>query len=49
MKMYVKLEWPECQDFMEEYREELYFDPNKNVWFISRYIYNRKLGSKLMD
>ena len=33
---YVKVEWPEIQDYMEieNFQEECYFDPNKNVWFI---------------
>lgn len=33
---YVKVEWPEIQDYMDnpEYPEECFFDPEKNVWFI---------------
>lgn len=33
---YVKVEWPEIQDYMSnpEYNEECYFDPRKNCWFI---------------
>ena len=33
---YIKVEWPEIQDYMDnpEYPEECFFDPNKNVWFI---------------
>ena len=33
---YIKVEWPEIQDYMDnlEYPEECYFDPKKNVWFI---------------
>ena len=33
---YIKVEWPEIQDYMErsDYKEEVYFDPNKNAWFI---------------
>lgn len=33
---YVKVEWPEIQDYMnnEDFREECFFDPQKNVWFI---------------
>lgn len=33
---YVKVEWPEIQDYMDnpEYPEECYFDPNKTCWFI---------------
>lgn len=33
---YVKVEWPEIQDYMSnpDYNEECYFDPRKNCWFI---------------
>ena len=33
---YVKVEWPEIQDYMSnpDYNEEGYFDPRKNCWFI---------------
>ena len=33
---YVKVEWPEIQDYMgnEDFKEECFFDPEKNVWFI---------------
>ena len=33
---YIKVEWPEIQDYMDNpgYPEESYFDPNKNAWFI---------------
>ena len=33
---YVKIEWPEIQDYMDnpDYPEKCYFDPDKNVWFI---------------
>lgn len=33
---YVKVEWPEIQDYMSnpEYNEKCYFDPRKNCWFI---------------
>ena len=33
---YVRVEWPEIQDYMDnpEYPEECYFDPEKNAWFI---------------
>ena len=33
---YVKVEWPEIQDYMElpGFQEEIGFDPEKNVWFI---------------
>lgn len=33
---YLKVEWPEIQEYMDhpDYPKECYFDPNKNVWFI---------------
>ena len=33
---YVKIEWPEIQDYMDnpDYPKECYFDPMKNCWFI---------------
>ena len=33
---YVKVEWPEIQNYMDnpEYPEECFFAPEKNVWFI---------------
>lgn len=33
---YIKVEWPEIQDYMDNpgYPEECYFDPQKNCWFI---------------
>lgn len=33
---YIKVEWPEIQDYMDNpgYPEECYFDPKKNVWLI---------------
>lgn len=36
MIKYVKVEWPEIQDYMDnpEYSEKCYFDPKKNAWFI---------------
>ena len=36
MEKYIKVEWPEIQDYMDnpEYPEECYFDPQKNCWFI---------------
>lgn len=34
--MYIKIEWPEIQQYMShpKYPEDCYFDPFKNVWFI---------------
>ena len=36
MTKYIKVEWPEIQDYMDnpDYPEECFFDPTKNVWFI---------------
>ena len=36
MMKYVKVEWPEIQNYMSnpEYNKECYFDPRKNCWFI---------------
>lgn len=33
---YIVIEWPEIQDYMfrEDFRENSYFDPAKNVWLI---------------
>lgn len=33
---YIKVDWPEVQDYMmrQDFSEESYFDPRKNVWFI---------------
>jgi hypothetical protein len=33
---YVKVEWPEIQDYMclSDFQEESFYDPQKNVWFI---------------
>jgi len=33
---YVKVEWPEIQDYMlnPRYREEVSYDINKNCWFV---------------
>ena len=34
--IFVKVEWPEIQDYMErkDYNENVFFDPRKNCWFI---------------
>lgn len=37
---YKLLEWPEAQLFFD-YRDELYFDPKNNVWFINELIYKK--------
>jgi hypothetical protein len=36
MEKYIKVEWPEIQDYMDnpDYPEVCYFDPQKNCWFI---------------
>lgn len=31
---YIKVEWPEIQDYMNNPEEECYFDRDKNCWFI---------------
>ena len=33
---YIKVEWPEIQDYMlnPRYREEVSYDINKNCWFV---------------
>lgn len=33
---YIKVEWPEIQDYMDnpDYLEESFYDPKKNAWFI---------------
>ena len=33
---YIKVEWPEIQDYMcnPRYSEEVSYDPNKNCWFV---------------
>lgn len=35
-EMYEKVEWPDIQAFMEDedYEGRVYFDPEKNVWFV---------------
>ena len=36
MEKYIKVEWPEIQDYMDnpEYDTKCYFDPTKDCWFI---------------
>lgn len=33
---YIKVDWPEIQDFMfrEDFSKASYFDSNKNAWFV---------------
>ena len=33
---YIRVEWPEIQDYMglDDFRERVGFDPNKNCWFV---------------
>ena len=39
---YIKVGWPEVQDFMiVESDDTIYFDPQKNVWFVSKELYNK--------
>ena len=40
---YIKVGWPEVQDFMiVESDAAIYFDPQKNVWFVSEELYNKQ-------
>ena len=34
--MYEKVDWPDIQEFMEDYdyADRVYFDPEKNAWFV---------------
>ena len=34
--MYEKVDWPDIQEFMEDYDyvDRVYFDPDKNAWFV---------------
>ena len=34
--MYELVDWPDIQEFMEDddYAEMVYFDPEKNAWFV---------------
>ena len=34
--MYEKVDWPDIQEFMEDYdyTDRVYFDPEKNAWFV---------------
>ena len=34
--MYEKVDWPDIQEFMEDYDypDRVYFDPEKNAWFV---------------
>ena len=43
---YIKLEWSEIQEFMmdEDYDKEVFFDPDKNVWFVSKDYYIKVLN-----
>lgn len=36
MKKYILVKWPEIQNYMDNpnYPEEVYFDPDENVWFV---------------
>ena len=44
---YVKVEWPEIQQFQmdnvtdEEYMDNVYYDPEHDVWFIEELFYKR--------
>jgi len=36
MIQYIKVEWPEIQDYMNhpDYQKEVGYDPNKDCWFV---------------
>ena len=37
---YIKVEWPEIQDYMNHprYSEEVSYDSNKDCWFVPEYM-----------
>ena len=44
---YIKVEWPEIQEFQteeisdEDYTENVYYDPEHDVWFVDELFYKR--------
>lgn len=47
---YIKVGWPEVQDFMiVESDDTIYFDPQKNVWFVSEELYNKQKQKCLVE
>ena len=41
--MYELVDWPDIQEFMEDddYEDRVYFDPEKNAWFVPKDIIKR--------
>lgn len=41
--MYELVDWPDIQEFMEDddYEDRVYFDPEKNAWFVPEDIIKR--------
>lgn len=41
---YKLIEWPEIQDYMdyENFKEEVGFDPVKNVWYVPKWLVDDK-------
>lgn len=46
--IYIKEEWPEIQEFMEDkdYAEKVYYDCEKDVWFVPKEMYERHYKKK---
>ena len=51
MIKYIAVEWPEYQIFMEhpQFREECYFCPDANLYFIPENLYNEVVYEKEND
>ena len=51
MTKYIAVEWPEYQIFMEhpQFREECYFCPDANLYFIPENLYNEVVYEKEND
>lgn len=47
---YIKVDWPEVQDYMmrQDFSEESYFDPRKNVWFVPE-VWEEELNEQFED
>lgn len=43
MTKYIKMEWPEIQNYMGEpdYPDGVYYDPQRDSWFVPEGMYNR--------
>lgn len=44
MTKFIRVDWPEIQNFMtyKDYKEQTYFDPIKNVWFVPDFWYEQE-------